>query len=292
LARRLKDIADNISDSYEVAIDGDRFKDEVRKDTFRGLLQESLVDYSEVMLAMNEMALLMQSEAKTKPDVSAPLKFVSLEMPERVARPTEPVVPQDDTPAPESTPAPQDVRWISLFDGRTLKGWKPDKGNQIRGWTAVNGELRLSPIQGSTSLVSTNSFDDFEFQCEFWLNAKTASGVFLRGAYELQLLDDPSFPQVRQVGRCGAIWGLIAPSESAYHGPQQWNRLFVRLEGKTVSVVMNGTTVIDRQFIAQPTAGAYDASEGQPGPIVLQSQGTAAKFRSIEIRPLNAGDSD
>lgn len=86
LARRLKDIADNISDSYEVAIDGDRFKDEVLKDTFRGLLQESLVDYAEVVLAMNEMALVMQSEAKTKPNVSAPLKFVKLEMSERANR--------------------------------------------------------------------------------------------------------------------------------------------------------------------------------------------------------------
>lgn len=87
LARRLKDVADNLSDSYEVSIDGDRFKDELRKDTFRGLLQESLVDYAEVVLALNEMGQVLESEWKTKPDVNTPLKFVSLEVRSNIDRP-------------------------------------------------------------------------------------------------------------------------------------------------------------------------------------------------------------
>lgn len=121
LARRLKDIADNISDSYEVSIDGDRFKDEVRKDTFRGLLQESLVDYAEVLLAMNEMALLMESEAKTKPDVNMPLKFVSLEMPERVVRSEAPNA-DEEIPAVDKQPEPKKVANRTTTPKRTARG--------------------------------------------------------------------------------------------------------------------------------------------------------------------------
>ncbi len=78
LSKLLKDVSENLSDSYEVSIDGDRFKDEQRKDTFRALLQESLVDYAEVVLALNEMSLLMASEWKTKPDTNKPLVVASI----------------------------------------------------------------------------------------------------------------------------------------------------------------------------------------------------------------------
>lgn len=81
LSKKLKDVSENLSDSYVVSIDGDRFKDEQRKNTFRGLLQESLVDYAQIVLALNEMSLLMAHEWKVKPDVNMPLKFVSLEIP-------------------------------------------------------------------------------------------------------------------------------------------------------------------------------------------------------------------
>jgi hypothetical protein len=54
-------------------------KDQQRKDTFRGLLQESIIRYAEIILALDEMATLMKDEWKVKPDVDKPIKFVSLE---------------------------------------------------------------------------------------------------------------------------------------------------------------------------------------------------------------------
>lgn len=73
LAKHLEDVSDNLSDSYRVALEGDLAADRPRKDTFRALLQESLVNYAETILAMNEMSLAMESEWQTKPDLSKPL---------------------------------------------------------------------------------------------------------------------------------------------------------------------------------------------------------------------------
>jgi hypothetical protein len=73
LAKRLDDVSNNLSDSYKVSVDGERFKDELRKNTFRGLLQESLVTYAESVLALDEMASLMASQWKVKPDIDRPL---------------------------------------------------------------------------------------------------------------------------------------------------------------------------------------------------------------------------
>ena len=78
LAKRLDDVASNLSDSYVVAMEGDEAKDQQRKDTFRAMLQESLVNYAQIILASDEMSTVMETEWKTKPDVDRPIQFVSL----------------------------------------------------------------------------------------------------------------------------------------------------------------------------------------------------------------------
>lgn len=73
LAKRLDDVSKNLSESYEVATEGDEAKDEVRKETFRGMLQQSLVSYAQIILAMDEMCVVMQKDWKIKPDLKKPL---------------------------------------------------------------------------------------------------------------------------------------------------------------------------------------------------------------------------
>lgn len=78
LAKQLDDVASNLSESYEVAIDGDRQKDQLRKETFRGQLQESLVSYAEIVLALDEMLVEMQERWQIKSDLDKPLTVASL----------------------------------------------------------------------------------------------------------------------------------------------------------------------------------------------------------------------
>lgn len=86
LAKRLDDVSHNLSDSYEVSIDGDRFKDEQRKDTFRGLLQESLVSYAQLVLALDEMSNLMAREWKIRPNPDKPFgDVIALSIPTRAS---------------------------------------------------------------------------------------------------------------------------------------------------------------------------------------------------------------
>lgn len=100
LAKRLDDVSRNLSDSFEVSIDGDRFKDEQRKETFRALLQESLVSYAQIVLALDEMTAVMASDWKLRPNVDRPLEvtpitFVAVSTPmppiEKAVEPTRPV---------------------------------------------------------------------------------------------------------------------------------------------------------------------------------------------------------
>ena len=69
LAKRLDEMASNLSESYTVAVEGARNQDQQRKDTFRGLLQESLVNYAEIILALDETAVAMRDQWHIKPDL-------------------------------------------------------------------------------------------------------------------------------------------------------------------------------------------------------------------------------
>jgi hypothetical protein len=174
---------------------------------------------------------------------------------------------------------------ISLFDGKTLKGWKTPDSDEIHGFAVKNGEIVTVPEKDMVLLATEEKFDDFEFQCDFWLSKKANSGVYLRGRYEVQLLDDPSYPTARF--RCGSIWGQLKPSKSAYHGPKEWNNLLVRLKQNTVTVILNGTTVIDKRHLEKPMKAPIDDLEDSRGPIALQNQDGIARFKNLTIRPLS-----
>jgi hypothetical protein len=80
LAKRLDDIASNLTDSYLVAVEGDSAKDQQRKDTFRGQLQQSLLAYAQIILAMDEMLSLMKSDYGFEPNLDRQLEFASLRL--------------------------------------------------------------------------------------------------------------------------------------------------------------------------------------------------------------------
>jgi 3-keto-disaccharide hydrolase len=185
----------------------------------------------------------------------------------------------------------ESVSFRPLFDGKTFKGWKTLGSNKIIGWKIQNSQLRTTTRKKVPYLVTKSSYDDFEFQCEFWMDKKANSGIYLRGRYEVQLLDDDSYPKVKAKDKCGALFGLLEPSQSVYRGPQKWNELKVRLEGKIVTIVMNGKTIINRRRINKVTGQAIDKNENQPGPIAIQHYGDLVRFRNIKIRRLESTNS-
>jgi len=73
LARHLEDVSSNLSDSYSVSIDSARNSDNDRRDMYRGLLQKSLVQYAEAVLALNEMALELAIARKFEPNLQKPI---------------------------------------------------------------------------------------------------------------------------------------------------------------------------------------------------------------------------
>jgi hypothetical protein len=176
------------------------------------------------------------------------------------------------------------LKWgkpIQLFNGKDLTGWKPDKDNPAA-WKVEEGTL-VSPAHGP-ELINDSKFEDFKLHIEFNCERSANSGVYLRGRYEVQVEDDSI--QEPPSHHTGGIYGFIAPSPEMPRKPGEWQTFDITLVGRTVTVVQNGQTIINRQEIPGITGSALDSHEQLPGPIYLQgSEDNHVAYRNIVLTP-------
>jgi len=197
----------------------------------------------------------------------APMKWVGVRAP---------VIPdKDDGSWREGKP-------VSLFDGKTLKGWKAVEGGAPTGWSVVNGNL--TSTGKATNLISDRKFQNFKLHIEYRIAEHSNSGIGLRARYEVQVLDDYGRPPNTHSN--GSIYSRIAPSENASKPAGEWQTYDIRLVGRQVTVVLNGKTIIDKKEIEGLTAIAIDPNEALPGPLYLQGDHGPVEYRNIVITPL------
>lgn len=189
--------------------------------------------------------------------------------------------------APE-LPARAEVSWgepISLFEGEDLTGWVPRHPSQPNRWKAEGGVL-LNEEAGS-DLVTEAKFQDFKLHAEVMVPEGSNSGIYLRGRYEVQVQDDyGKEPHARGMG---GIYGQVTPTENAALPPGEWQSYDITLLGRTVTVVLNGKTIIDRKEIPGITGGALDSRETEPGPIFLQGDHGRILYRNLVLTPALRG---
>ncbi|MGC6427898.1 MAG: 3-keto-disaccharide hydrolase [Akkermansiaceae bacterium] len=180
---------------------------------------------------------------------------------------------------------------ISLFNGKNLDGWRPNEFDKINGWSVEGGLLvnkttktDFSATGDHANLRTVAEFTDFKLYAEFLIEENRNSGIYLRGMYEAQVVDRDS----RMQGKIGpgSIFGEILPTRNAGKAGGQWQSYELTLVDRHVTVVLNGITVIDNHAIDQPTAGAIVTHPMKPGPIYLQGDHTAVKYRNIYLSPV------
>jgi len=185
-------------------------------------------------------------------------------------------------PSLKRTGTPKWGKPVELFNGKDLTGWKPDRNDPSKPWTVENGTL-VSPGHGP-ELINDHQFEDFKLHIEFNCGHGANSGIYLRGRYELQV-EDNSIEEPPS-HHTGGIYGFIAPSPEQPRRPGEWQTFEVTLLGRQVTLLQNGTTIIDHQEIPGITGGALNSHEGQPGPIYLQgSEDGHVAYRNIVITP-------
>ncbi len=176
----------------------------------------------------------------------------------------------------------KEVAWgkpVALISESGLKGWHAIGGENQ--WVVEKGVLR-SPKSGA-NLVTDDSYTDFKLHVEFRYPKESNSGVYLRGRYEVQIMD--SHGKEPLSGELGGLYGFIAPSEQVAKAPGEWQTYDITLVGRMLTLVANGKTIICNQEIPGITGGALDSNEAEPGPIQLQGDHGPIEFRNMVITP-------
>jgi len=191
----------------------------------------------------------------------------------------------DASPLPPPSPVTNKEKkqgFRPLFNARDLAGWHVRTEGRTP-WTVQNGMLVMG--KGGSDLITDEKFGDFILRYDYMIPKGGNSGVYLRGRYEIQILDDFETKQPDIHGN-GSVYGLIAPSQFASRPAGEWQSVEAKLVGKNLTVVLNGIKIIDNQPLPGPTAGALDDKVDEPGPIMLQGDHGPVAYRNIRIKPL------
>jgi len=173
---------------------------------------------------------------------------------------------------------------VKPFDGKTLGGFKLRDPKKKNGWAVVNGELAVVEPKDNADLVSEQAFQDMKLHVEFNVEPKSNSGVYLRGRYEIQILDNPDQKMALDTHGCGAVYSRIATAVDATKPAGEWQAFDIEIVGRQVSVTLNGKKIVEG-VVDGITGGALSPFEGEPGPLMLQGDHGKVRFRNIVVTP-------
>lgn len=166
--------------------------------------------------------------------------------------------------------------------GEGMSGWRARWPSAEFNWSNVEGALVNSAT--GTDIITEELFSDFKLVAEYSYPAGSNSGIYLRGRYEFQVLDD--YGQPPAMGSAGAIYGFFPPLVSAVKPHCEVNRVEITLIGRRLTATLNGQLIHDDVEIPGITGGALDSDEGAPGPILLQGDHGAVTYHKVEVTPI------
>lgn len=199
--------------------------------------------------------------------------------------------------------------WQSLFDGKTLNGWrKADRDTAPdHAWIVQNGELSFDPSIGHGSdIVTKRTFKNFDLSVDFKVSEGGNSGIkylLLPNTSlgcEFQLIDDSKHPDaklgVNGNRKTGALYDIFPAAENKPYKPAgQWNTARIVVKGNHVEHWLNGKKILQyergseqfKQAIAESKFKTTKGfAEATTSPVLLQAHGDKITFRNIKIKEL------
>jgi hypothetical protein len=190
--------------------------------------------------------------------------------------------------------------FVPLFDGKTLNGWKL-MGGHGDGYAVQDGKIVL-PRGGGGNLLHEKEFSNFVLRFEFKLEEGSNNGLAIRSplsdsdmAYqgmELQIIDNDAkrYKGVIQPWQMhGSLYHVFPAKTGALKPVGEWNQQEVRADGRKVTVVLNGTTILDVNIddVKDPEILAkHPGLQRKSGHIGFLGHNEPVEFRNIRIKEL------
>lgn len=218
-------------------------------------------------------------------------------------------------PVGAAVPAQQaEPGFTALFNGKDLTGWVYGRrGNGLenrngKGYQVENGVL-FSTKEDGGNLYTEKEYADFVLRFDVRLTENANNGIGIRAplqgdaAYagiEIQVLDDggSEYTKLQPFQYHGSIYGVVPAKRGSQKPVGQWNSEEITAHGRHITVVLNGTTIVDASLDevkdeailkAHRDLSKPEGSRGianTKGHIGLLGHGTRVEFRNIRIKEM------
>ncbi|WP_420633558.1 3-keto-disaccharide hydrolase [Candidatus Palauibacter sp.] len=194
-----------------------------------------------------------------------------------------------------------------LFDGESLDAWRGFQMEDVpEGWSAADGTLAFTPGARGGTLITRDTYTDFDLRLEWKVGPAGNSGIFFgiseatesafQSGPEMQVLDNAGhYDGGNPLTSAGSNYGLHAPPEDVSRPAGEWNEVRIVRHGNQVVHWLNGVRIVEYEigsteweelvagskFIEWPDYGRHH--EGHLG---LQDHGDPAWYRNIRVRRL------
>jgi hypothetical protein len=188
--------------------------------------------------------------------------------------------------------------WISLFDGRSLAGWKPAAREDARTFSVKDGAIVAHGPRNHLFYVGPvyfADFRDFELKVDVKTEPSSNGGIYFHTQYqdrgwpgkgfEVQVCSD-SYRRDRR--KTGSLYKM----QDVYPSPAQdgqWFTMHVIVQGKHVVVDVNDKRVVDWTEPDRPRPPwGMSGRVLDSGTFALQAHdaGSTVYYRNIRVKPL------
>lgn len=199
----------------------------------------------------------------------------------------------------KSKQASSDSGFVSLFNGENLDGWVGNKTS----YSAAEGMIIIDPKgTGGGNLYTEKEYGNFILHFEFQLTPGANNGLGIHApltgdaAYvgkELQILDNDAdkFKDLHEYQYHGSVYGVIPAKRGFLNPTGEWNTQEVIVNHPKIQVVLNGTVILDGDYLEASKNGTLDGKDhpglkNDHGHIGFLGHGDVVSFRNIKIKEL------
>jgi hypothetical protein len=174
--------------------------------------------------------------------------------------------------------APGADGWITMFNGRTLDGWKATE--RPENWSVVDGAIKGSGDRSHLFWMGQEC-GDCEFKAEIKLNKGGNSGMYFRAkfgpgwpdGYEAQVNNSHTDPV-----KTGSLYNIVKVFDQLVKDDTWWTQHIVA-RGNHIIIKVNDKVVVDHKEVKNlHTKGYLALQQHDPGSVV--------HYRNLMMRPL------
>jgi hypothetical protein len=207
----------------------------------------------------------------------------------------------------------QEAGFTSLFNGKDLTGWEygtrgAAENKSGKGYQVENGVLYTTKEDGG-NLFTKKDYSDFVLRFDVKLTENANNGIGIRAplegdaayvAMEIQVLDDggSQYTSLLPAQYHGSVYQMF-PAKRGFQKPVgEWNAEEITVKGRHVTVVLNGTTIVDADLdmVKDEAVLAKHRDLSKPegsrgiantkGHIGLLGHGARVEFRNLRVKEL------